>query len=417
MRQVSEKNYYLFFLQTYLLIFSTEILRALINPTFVQIFFDHSSPFYQQLASHKLNAIAYGVFMMGGQVSGLVANLILGFLSDRWGRKPVILISIIAILIIGITAIISNKVNLLSLFIVGYIIGHLFYGMFPVIIASVTSNAYQSKRKLIWIGLLQFFTGLAFVLGPTLGGILMSKFNSFFAPYYVIIIVSIILLLITWRYLLAGSHRIERPSIPLYKHIKHMIKLLQSRQIIILTILLLLDQIAWGTYFQFIQPFVKLNLGFSAMDIGYLVSFIGISLMISALILLPLFQKFLTHHTLFIVALLAMFSGIVGLVYLTNTTTLNNYLIVYIMSFAVSFGDVVIFSLLVLYFTSAMPITNQGFIAGLLYTLAQGFGWGVSAILGGYLMMFNLTWVMFFAAITIIICLLFFYICRDSFNN
>ena len=417
MRQVSEQNYYLFFLQTYLLIFSTEILRGLINPTFVQIFFDHSSPFYQQLASHHINALAYGIFMMGGQVSGLLANLILGFFSDRWGRKPVILISIIAIFIIGISSIIANQIKLLNIFIIGYIIGHLFYGMFPVIIASVTSKAYQSRRKLVWIGFLQFFTGLAFVLGPTLGSILISRYHSFFAPYYVITLVSIILLLITWRYLIINQHGVKHSTLPVSKNVKQMLMLLQNKKIIILTVLLLLDQIAWGTYFQFIQPFVKLHLGFSTMDIGYLVSFIGISLMISALILLPLFQKLLSHYTLFIIALLSMFIGIIGLIYLTKSAIFNSYLIVYIMSFSVSFGDVVIFSLLVFHFTNIMPITNQGFISGLLYTLAQGFGWGFSAILGGYLMMFNLKWVMLFSAFIIIICLLVFYISRNNFNS
>ena len=414
MRQVSNKSHYMFFLQAYFLIFSTEILFALINPSYVQIFFDEASPFYQQLSLNHYNALAYGVFIMGGQVAGLIANVVLGYLSDRIGRKPVILISIVAVLVTGVSAVLSDQLLRVSIFIVGYILGQLLYGMFPVIIASVSTAAYGSKRKLVWIGLLQFFTGLAFVLGPALGGIMMTKYHNFFAPYYVIIIIGALLLLISWRFIHSQKQPSADSAVSLVSHIRQMFQLLRDKRIIILTVLLLLDQVAWGTYFQFIQPFVKLNFNFSATEIGYLVSFIGLSLMVSALVLLPILQRFFSHQLLFILAICSMIFGMLGVVYLTEISTLNDHFIIYSMSFAVAFGDMVVFSLLVVGFTSAVPKENQGFISGVLYTLAKGFGWGASALLGGYLMLINVTWVMLFSAFVLIICLVFFYAYRKQ---
>ncbi|WP_116963489.1 MFS transporter [Fastidiosibacter lacustris] len=405
MRQVSANVSYRFFLQAYLLIFSTEFMFALINPSYVQLFFDAKSPFSSSFANQYNASIIYGIFLLGGQIAGLVANIVWGVISDHVGRKPIATISTVALIITAITAILAEHWQLITLFVAGAILGHALYGMFPVVIASVSSAAYQSQRKLIWIGLLQFFTGLAFVIGPTVGSLLMINYANYMAPYYVVVLLAIVMFFIV-AIGYYPEHYYQQQRVTHQKNVLcDLLHLLKQKKVGVLVWLLLLDQLAWGMYFQFIQPLAKLSLGFSISDIGYLVSFIGLSLMVSALVLLPILQRFLNHNMLFIIAVIAMLIGSFGAMLITFYPQLSKFWI-YAVSFMVAFGDMVVFSLLVVGFSNAVPSAYQGFISGVLYTLAKGFGWGVSGFLGGYFISLHMFWSMGFATIMLLILLI-----------
>ena len=84
MRQVSSPR---FFIQAFIILFSAELMMGMFNPSYVQLFFDHGSPFYALTDQH---AVYYGFFMMLSQLSGLFANLLWGAISDRYGRKVAI---------------------------------------------------------------------------------------------------------------------------------------------------------------------------------------------------------------------------------------------------------------------------------------------------------------------------------------
>ncbi|WP_018300410.1 MFS transporter [Fangia hongkongensis] len=412
MRQVSSQSVpYQFFIQAYLLIFSTEFLYALINPSYVQLFFDPHSPFAIGAQAHHTQSVMYGVFMMASQIAGLCANLIWGWASDKIGRKPVASISVVSVFITASFALWAAKSELLLLFIIGYIIGHLLYGMFPVVIASVSSAAYHHKKKLLWVGLLQFFTGAAFVLGPYIGGVIMSSTGNFIAPYYILLYASIPLIAIIFYFYRPNKYYTQ----PKTEKIKGgSITLLKQKRIVILVILLLLDQIAWGVFFQFVQPIAKLSFGFNVSEIGLLVSFIGLSLMCSALIFLPILQKFLSHHMLYILAILAMLISTLGISALSFVGNESLSIFVYLFSFLMAFGDMVMFSLLVVSFSGAVPANRQGLISGVLYTLAKGFGWGTAALFGGILMALGAEAVMLSASGILLICLIVYLLCAKS---
>lgn len=407
MRQVSQNVSYRFFLQAYLLIFSTEFLFAFINPSYVQLFFDDKSPFWLTIGCQSEAGFYYGMFLLAGQFAGIMANVLWGIVSDFIGRRKVVFISILALALTGALTVFSAYVHYLELFILGSALGHLLYGMFPVVIASISSAAHHDKRKLLWIGLLQFFTGLAFVIGPFLGSLMMIWADSYIAPYYLVSVASVVLILFVWRCYAPDKYYQQQKIDHTEKLFSAVYCLLKQKKIAILIALLLFDQLAWGMYFQFIQPLAKLKLGFSVSEIGFLVSFIGLSLMISALVLLPVLQRFLSHICLFIVAVLAMLIGTIGATLLAIYPA-NVQAIAYIVSFFMAFGDMVVFSLLVVGFSNAVPVVYQGFISGVLYALAKGIGWGVAGVLGGVFMTINVAWAMGFASGSLFILLVIF---------
>ncbi|MBX7152513.1 MFS transporter [bacterium] len=91
-----------------------------------------------------------------------------GYCSDRWGRRPVILICIFAS---SMAYVIFGLAQSLVLILAARIVGGVFAGKFATIqayIADVTTKENRSKG----MGLFGAAFGLGFILGPSIGGIL-----------------------------------------------------------------------------------------------------------------------------------------------------------------------------------------------------------------------------------------------------
>ncbi|NUM82012.1 MFS transporter [bacterium] len=91
-----------------------------------------------------------------------------GYFSDRWGRRPVILICIFAS---SLAYVVFGLAQSLALILAARIIGGVFAGKFATIqayIADVTTKENRSKG----MGLFGAAFGLGFILGPSIGGIL-----------------------------------------------------------------------------------------------------------------------------------------------------------------------------------------------------------------------------------------------------
>lgn len=391
MRQVSSTR---FFMQAFIILFSTELMMGMFNPTYVQLFFDNSSPFYAITDQH---AIYYGVFMMLSQLAGLGANLFWGVLSDRYGRRVAIIFAYLGVVVMSFAVIIGASSGWLLFFIAGFACGQFFYAIQPVMTGAVTTHTYDHPNKVVWVGRLQFVFGFAFVVGPYFGGYLMANTKlGFLAPYYVAIPLATVAVILSAYYREPRrSQQVER--VDLWASFK-------KTKIMWLIAFLLLNQLAWGTFFQFLQPIAKLKLDFTVEQIGMLVSLIGLSLMLSALFVLPLCRKFFSLVNIMLCGVALMLIGIVGIEWIATTATHLTSAFVCLVAL-VACGDMLIFSVLTVLFSNAIDIKAQGAIAGLIYTLGKGVSWAVAGVVGGYLMTYGVTTAVYLALVALIVLL------------
>ena len=107
-----------------------------------------------------------------------IAAPVLGFLSDRFGRKPILLVSLVGSAISYL--IMANAQSLTMLFIARIIAGicGASVGTAAAYIADITPPENRSRR----MGLIGAAFGVGFVLGPAIGGIL-SHFSTV-APFW-----------------------------------------------------------------------------------------------------------------------------------------------------------------------------------------------------------------------------------------
>jgi len=133
-----------------------------------------------------------GLLLASYSFMQFLASPVLGWFSDRYGRKPVLLCSLI-----GSAAgymLMASAVSLATLFAARILAGisGASVGTASAYIADITPPENRSKR----IGLIGAAFGIGFVLGPAIGGIL-SHF-SVAAPFWFAAILSILNAIVMW---------------------------------------------------------------------------------------------------------------------------------------------------------------------------------------------------------------------------
>ncbi len=112
----------------------------------------------------------YGLFGTAWALMQLVFSPLLGALSDRFGRRPVILISLFGL---GLDYVLMALAPSLSWLFVGRVLSGITAATFATAGAYITDITPPEKRA-AGFGLLGAAFGLGFVLGPALGGLLGS---------------------------------------------------------------------------------------------------------------------------------------------------------------------------------------------------------------------------------------------------
>ncbi|MEX0847666.1 MAG: MFS transporter [Ilumatobacteraceae bacterium] len=125
------------------------------------------------------NGFEVGLLFASFSLAQLVCAPLLGKLSDRIGRKPVIVLSLIGT---AIGSFVTGAAGSLGLLFLGRIIDGASGGSLSVAQAAVTDIATPEQRPKL-LGMLGAAFGVGFVLGPAIGG--LSALGGPHVPFYV----------------------------------------------------------------------------------------------------------------------------------------------------------------------------------------------------------------------------------------
>ena len=122
---------------------------------------------------------ALGLMTMVFALTQLIAAPILGSWTDRFGRRPFILIALIAFTATNIGYLLAQST---PMFILVRALGGAFTaGLFPAAMG-VVADIMPEEQRARWIGMIMGGYGAGFVFGPVLGGFLYDGFG-FAAPF------------------------------------------------------------------------------------------------------------------------------------------------------------------------------------------------------------------------------------------
>ncbi len=246
-------------------------------PVFLVVFIDFTGfgliipllPFW----SKRLGATPAGVGLVlaAYALAQFIFTPVLGTLSDRYGRRPIILCSLLLeALGFALTALSGSLVALLGArFLAG--LGASNISSAQAVVADVTLPADRARG----MGMVGAAIGLGFVAGPALGGALASR--SLTAPFWVATGVALVNLLFVVRFLpethrVGGGASTDRGVTALRSGWRHVLSQPVLTQLIAVSLLFTLAFSGMETVF----PLLTLHrFGWSATQNGYLFTYIG----------------------------------------------------------------------------------------------------------------------------------------------
>ncbi len=221
-------------------------------------------PFYAKRFS--ASELEIGLLFASFSVAQLIASPILGDWSDRWGRRPVLILSLLgSALSFVILALAGNMAWLfLSRLLDGFTGGNITTAR--AYIADITEPSERARS----FGLIGAAFGLGFILGPGLGGGL-AKFGLE-VPAWTAVWLSLLAALLAWWWLPETVHQTheKRPS-----PWREMPKLFRRPLLGHLLWTNLLLWIGFSIYQTTFPLFVTTRFGLGPVEIGYLLAVIG----------------------------------------------------------------------------------------------------------------------------------------------
>lgn len=229
-------------------------------------------------AAFGVTAFTVGLLGATYPLAQFIGAPVLGRLSDRYGRKPILLISqvgtLAGFLLLGVAG------SILVLFIARLVDG-LSGGNIATAQAVITDNTNE-KTRTQGLGLIGAAFGIGFVIGPVIAFLsLAATGNNYSAPAFVAAGFSLISILLTWFWLEESNPpekrgRAAQSSTTL--SLRSLLDALKHPAVGFLLILIFAQQIAFGGFEQLLSLFTLTNLGLGAEGNSIIFVYVGIIL-------------------------------------------------------------------------------------------------------------------------------------------
>jgi DHA1 family tetracycline resistance protein-like MFS transporter len=265
-----------------------------LNPLWISVFVDILGfsiilpflPFF--IAEFNASPAIIGFLLSSNAIFGFIFGPILSKLSDKYGRKPMMLISLGGTFVGFIILILSNNIIVL---LISRIIDGIFSGQFPIarsVIGDVVSPEDRPKQ-MTNIGIT---FGLAFLIGPAIGGLLSSF--GFIGPGIIATILTGFSLVYTAIYLkeslptnlktsILNEKMLEIPVVPIV--VKESSSIWKNNKTIILLIQYSFIAISGGILQTTFSLFAGIRLGLEPFVVGILLTLLGVYQIIFRLLL------------------------------------------------------------------------------------------------------------------------------------
>jgi len=221
-------------------------------------------PFYAQ--TFGASPFVIGLLFASFSISQLFAAPVLGDLSDRWGRRPVLIFSLLGTVVSFVMLALAHS---LAMLFAARIVDGLSGGNITTARAYIGDVTTEDDRARAF-GLLGAAFGLGFIVGPGLGG-LFSHF-SYTAPIWAAAAITLAATLLAWLWLPETVHRVHAVVGSPWTNVKE----LGARGD--LRVLFTIDFLYWASFAVYQTTFALFGarrFGFNAPQTGYLLSAFG----------------------------------------------------------------------------------------------------------------------------------------------
>jgi len=229
-------------------------------------------PFYAEGTAFNATPRTVGLLFASYSIMQLIFSPILGGLSDKHGRRPVLLLSIIGT---GIGFIILGLATTVWMLFIGRILDGITGGNISTAqayIADVTTEENRAKG----MGLIGAAFGLGFILGPAIGGILSHwgiHVPFFFAA--ALCFANAMLLFFTLPETVTADHPAKHSAAG-GRSLNHIIASLKQPKLAFVLVIYFLFIVAFSIMTTSFSLYTMFRFGYDAQHTGYLFAYVGL---------------------------------------------------------------------------------------------------------------------------------------------
>jgi DHA1 family tetracycline resistance protein-like MFS transporter len=359
-----------------------EIVLNIGTPVLIFLCFDANSKLFAANVDHVSRSFWFGICAAAPSLIAIVTAPLLGFVSDQWGRKPILVIGTIGALLLCVFTTLSIVYSTVILLVIGFVVAGFCARTQPVALA-VVGDLSPPNRKIINMGYLQLSISIGASVGPLLGGYFAQRYFfktlNFSMPYLIGMLITFFTVIVTVKYF--------RES---YKPLRNAIGKTNWRQLINptvmrISIILILTQVSWRIYYQFIPPILKINFHYSATIVGMFLAITAIWLALAAAFGVRWLSNYFT-----IVKLIKYlcYSELAGLLLAISGCIFNlgwlSQLLIWLSVIPVAISDVIIFCAISTLYSQAVSAQDQGKIMGFCFVIVSAV-WALTGFCGGLL--------------------------------
>jgi DHA1 family tetracycline resistance protein-like MFS transporter len=222
-------------------------------------------PFYAETfgASPLVIGLLFAVFSL----CQLAAAPVLGDMSDRYGRRPILIFSLLGTVVSFVMLAVAHSIAMLF---AARIVDGLSGGNISTARAYV-ADITEPKDRARAYGLIGAAFGLGFILGPALSGVLAGI--SYTAPIWAAAAVTVIATLMAWLWLPETVHRARAGVGNPFSYLPELMRRVQVRRILVI------DFVYWFAFAMFQTTFALFaarRFGFDAARTGWFFAGFGI---------------------------------------------------------------------------------------------------------------------------------------------
>jgi MFS transporter, DHA1 family, tetracycline resistance protein len=245
-------------------------------------------PFYA--GTFGASPLVIGLLFASFSLSQLVAAPLLGELSDRWGRRPVLIFSLLGTVVSFVMLAVAGSLPMLF---AARIVDGLSGGNITTArayIADITAEENRAKA----FGILGAAFGLGFIVGPALGAA-FSRI-SYTAPIWAAAAITVAATVMAWLWLPETVHRAHAGGGAPWRALADLWRRTHLR------VLFTIDFVYWTAFAVYQTTFAlfgALRFGFDAAHIGYLLSAFGfVGVVVQGAFVGPVVRMFGERRTL-----------------------------------------------------------------------------------------------------------------------
>ncbi len=325
-----------------------------------------------------LNALQVGLVLSIFSICQLVASPITGKLSDRFGRKPLLLFSQTSTFIGFILLGLANNVWIL---VAARLVDGLLGSNMTVSQAYITDVTNPKQRTKIY-GYSSAVFGAGLIFGPVIGGLLLTI--SFSAPFFFAAGISLLSIILVIIFLPESLNKKEDKlafkfgdMIP----IKEAIRFFKTPRIRGTIVVFFIYNVGFFLFINASAIFADKQIHATPQQVTFYMAWIGVLRVIFQSVLInPLLKKVSENKTL-VMGIISMIFAMAILVFA------NTYWIVYIPFFFLSFGTGVVRPILTSKLTKTVKREETGSLLGV-NNMFTSFGQIISPIFGGIILQF-----------------------------